>query len=182
MKWNDAVELFNIPKRKSVADLEHLPPKLKKMFNTWMDDLTYSLYLSGSVGSGKTYAAIAVLKKIYELKKRDWQIYITSFVLDNELLKANRDGGEEYVLQKYKECHVLYIDDLGAQRITDRVIAQYIHIIEWRIDHEQPTIFTSNFKVHELEKNFGDRLASRLAEAEQIVFPKKDYRKGMQFD
>jgi hypothetical protein len=42
-----------------------------------------------------------------------------------------------------------------------------------------PTVFTSNISRKDIEKNLGDRIASRLQMTTEIIFPKKDYRKGL---
>jgi DNA replication protein DnaC len=180
LSWERAIELFSIGKIYHEASLVNLPEKIKNFFYEWIEaPKGRSLYLSGSPGSGKTYASICLLKSLIDKRKYSWIIYVRSDELDNELLKACDERAESYVLEKYHEVPFLFIDDLGVERVNDRIIKQYYSIIDRRLNNLMPTVFTSNISRKDIEKNLGDRIASRLQMTTEIIFPKKDYRKGL---
>lgn len=143
----------------------------------WIKEPAETLYLSGPPGCGKTYASIAILKELIQQQKYHWLIYIRSDDLDNELLKSIEQKNEREVIEKYSEVPILFIDDLGTERPSERVLKQYLNIIDSRVSNYMPTVYTSNLAIHEIAKTLGDRIASRLQSASEIIFPKKDYRK-----
>ena len=179
LKWEDAVLRFKIGKVHQVASIDQFSDGMRDLFAKWIASPTSSLYLSGSAGSGKTYASVALLKGLIEKKLYPWIIYKRSHELDDELLEAVSTRQESFVLEKYHEVPFLFIDDLGVERVNDRVIKQYYSIIDHRLNNLLPTVFTSNILRKDIDKNLGDRIASRLQMAAEIIFPKKDYRKGI---
>lgn len=136
-----------------------------------------SLFLTGTPGSGKTYFAIALLKGLIDLNIYNWLIFIKSDDLDNELLKAVLESNEAYVLEKYHDVPFLFIDDIGVERVNERIIKQYYSIIDRRLSNLLPTVFTSNLSVEQIGNTLGDRIASRLAMTTEVSFPKMDLRK-----
>ena len=80
-------------------------------------------------------------------------------------------------MEKYCEVPVLFIDDLGTEKDSDRVRQQYGKIIDERVGNELPTVYTSNLDLDHIGKTLGDRIASRLQVSYQIKFPDRDLRK-----
>jgi DNA replication protein DnaC len=179
LKWEDAVLRFKIGKVHQIASIDQFSEGMRDLFAKWIANPNFSLYLSGSAGSGKTYASVALLKGLIEKQEYPWIIYKRSYELDDELLEAVSNRQESFVLEKYHEVPFLFIDDLGVERVNDRVIKQYYSIIDHRLNNLLPTVFTSNILRKDIDKNLGDRIASRLQMAAEIIFPKKDYRKGI---
>ena len=138
-----------------------------------------SLYVTGSIGSGKTYFCFALLRELLEQRECHWVIFVRSCDLDDELLNACETGRESYCLEKYKTVPFLFIDDLGVERTTDRVIKQYYNIIDFRVSNSLPTVFSSNLTPEDTSTTLGDRISSRLQVAKIIKFPKQDLRKQL---
>ena len=63
-----------------------------------------------------------------------------------------KDGSFEKKLQRVREANILMLDDIGAEEVTpwvrDEVIGPLLH---YRMVHELPTFFSSNFNYSELE-------------------------------
>lgn len=101
------------------------------------------LLLQGTFGSGKTYAACAVLiAKAAESSVR--------FVLFDDLLRecrASFNGGEseEAVIGRYANAGVLCIDDLGKERLTEWSLPILFAIVNRRWERSKPTIVTTNY-------------------------------------
>lgn len=181
LRWEKAYKHFKILKVHQDACLENvekITPAIANAGKKWIKNPKNSLFLSGNTGSGKTYFCIALLRELIE-SYNPWVIYIRSDALDNELLKAVEDRQEDYVLEKYNSVPYLFIDDLGVERISDRLIKQYYSLIDTRMGNLLPTIFTSNTAMENIKNTLGDRIASRLEMAIEIRFPKKDLRKEL---
>lgn len=134
------------------------------------------LYLYGNTGSGKTYFTTALYRALVEVKT-PWMIFVRSDDLDDELLTAIEERQEKTKLMKYCEVPILFIDDLGVERPSDRMIRQYYSIIDKRVGSGLTTIITSNVPVENLP--LGDRTISRLGHFYAIEFPKRDNRKNL---
>lgn len=177
LKWENAINSFRIGKIYQEALLKNVFMGLRMFAMNWAKLPTETLYLSGPPGCGKTYASIAILKELILQKKYHWIIYTRSDDLDNELLKSMEQKNEAEVIEKYSQVPILFLDDLGTERPTERILKQYLNIIDSRVSNCMPTVYTSNLAIQEVAKTLGDRIASRLQSAYEIIFPKKDYRK-----
>lgn len=153
-----------------------LPPQVVELGKRWVDKKApKSLLLTGVPGSGKTYFAYALYHDLFNSEN----IFATARAIDKELLKASRElpGEEDFALEKYLECPVLFIDDLGLERATERMLGVWYDIFEARGLKNLVTVITSNFSRDQILSNLGDRISSRLNEFYSITFPSKDLRK-----
>ena len=108
------------------------------------------MYLSGSFGSGKSYILSALLN---ELSNKGFKTIIVHYP---SLLKKLKASFNEYnydeVLDEITTCDILLIDDIGAENNSpwarDEVLGT---ILQYRMDNELSTFFTSNFTIDELE-------------------------------
>jgi predicted ATPase len=178
--WENAASLSAIPSRYRNASIDNcdlLPIGIVELGKRWINAFQKPcLYLHGNTGSGKTYFATALYRALVE-KKIPWMIFVKSYDLDDELLQAIEDRHEKTKLMKYSEASILFIDDLGVERPSDRVIRQYFSIIDKRVGEGLVTVLTSNSSKKNLP--FGDRMISRLEYFYDIEFPKKDLRKNL---
>lgn len=188
MTWEEIVKLYKIPLIYRDVCLEkcHINKKLIELMQKWLKTSYFnrpSLMLSGNTGCGKTYFAYALFRKIIESNYRDIR-FIKSNELDKLLLTALLEKRDYYELQKFSEVGILFLDDLGTERTSERLISQYFDIIDYRVSNRLPTIYTSNLSLddfHNPDKtNLGERIASRLSVCYEIKFPKKDLRRNME--
>ena len=122
--------------------------RLKKKMN---NEPVKGLYLSGSFGSGKSYLLSALLNELSNKGFKTVNVYYPS------LLKRLKSSFNEYnyddVLDEIMSSDVLLIDDIGAENNTlwsrDEVLGT---ILQYRMDNELTTFFTSNYTIEELEK------------------------------
>jgi len=83
----------------------------------------------------------------------------------------------EDVLGEVRECKVLCLDDLGAERVTDFAREQVYRLVNYRYEQELPILATTNLGPGELEAQLGARIVSRLAEmCEWVALECDDYR------
>lgn len=154
------ITCFDLPKEISEAsfskayrdDNKRLP--IFKYFKEFMDSYLKDkkgkgLYLSGSFGSGKTYLVAALFN---ELAKKNIS---SALVYYPELLRSLKSSfGSDYE-EKFdfiKTVPLLLLDDIGAENTTswsrDEVLGP---ILQYRMEEELPTFFTSNLTLSELE-------------------------------
>lgn len=108
------------------------------------------LYLHGSFGSGKSYIINALINELGKKGVRGVSVYYPN------LLKMLKDSfGTSDFERKFNEImtsDVLLIDDIGAENNTlwsrDEVLGT---ILQYRMDNDLSTFFTSNLNLEELE-------------------------------
>lgn len=140
------------------------------------------LYLSGSLGVGKTYLLAAIANKLAENNIQSLLIHFPSFSV--EMSGAIQNGNPNDILNRIKKVPVLMLDDIGATRLTSWMRDDVLGIIlEYRMQNELPTLFSSNLSMEELQEQYltynnrGDReplKAMRIME--RIKFLAKEYQ------
>lgn len=130
---------------------------------------TKGLYLSGNFGSGKSYIVSACLNELVKDGNTAAMIYYPEFLRS---LKSSfsTDFDEQY--DYARKSDLLLLDDIGAENITpwsrDEILGP---ILQYRMENNLPTFFTSNLTMDELEihlsegKNSVDKVkAKRIIE------------------
>lgn len=159
-KVNNTTTFFETPKvlmNASLSDLitekernsilKYIKDFLKKKMN---NEPVKGLYLSGSFGSGKSYILSALLNELSNKGFRTVNVYYPT------LLKRLKASFNEYnyddVLDEIMTSDVLLIDDIGAENNSswarDEVLGT---ILQYRMDNNLTTFFTSNYNINELE-------------------------------
>jgi hypothetical protein len=103
------------------------------------------LLLGGPPRTGKTRLAYLLLSRLHHLERRRI-IALTATAFSHQVSVSFGDGngrGEAFIDQLAK-VPVLFIDDLGKGRFTERVEAEFFHVIDTRSSHLLPTILTTN--------------------------------------
>ncbi len=110
------------------------------------------IYLYGNFGSGKSYLISALFN---DLAKKDIRSVI---VHTPELIRSIKDSFDTDYSDRFDavlNAPLLLLDDIGAEYLTpwsrDEVLEP---ILQYRMDEELPTFFTSNYSIKELEKHF----------------------------
>lgn len=110
---------------------------------------TKGLYLSGSFGSGKSYIISAMLNELVKDGYTCAMIYYPEFL---RILKSsfNIDFDEQY--DYARKSDLLLLDDIGAENITDWSRDEILGpILQYRMENNLATFFTSNLSLEELE-------------------------------
>ena len=127
--------------------LKYIQDFLKKKIN---NEKVKGLYLSGSFGSGKSYILSAVLNELSNKGFSTVNVYYPSLL--RRLKSSFNEDNYEEVLSEIMEADVLLLDDIGAENNTawarDEVLGT---ILQYRMDNDLTTFFTSNFTIDELE-------------------------------
>lgn len=164
--YNDARRVRDFPPRFVDADLAQVDsPALAE----WVKALPRkvqdcpSLLIAGPTGTGKTYAAYAVLRAMGVDR---WQA-VTYADLAAELRPSGRDP--ESAFDRYAKTHLLLLDDLGAAKGSEWVEEMTYRLINRRYEQRLPSIFTTNVPLAKLREVLGERVASRLVEMCRVV-------------
>jgi DNA replication protein DnaC len=162
-KYQENVFLFEVPKKVKEASLKDLYKNDKNRVNfmkyvkTFIDDLSSNnhpkgIYLHGSYGTGKTYLIAALFNELAKKNVRSAIIYVPEFL---RVLKSSFGEDFEEKYDYIKKVPLLLLDDIGAEYLTpwarDEIIGT---ILQYRMDEDLPTFFTSNLNLKQLEEHF----------------------------
>lgn len=132
------------------------------------------LWLSGPSGSGKTRTAFDMLKAWSEELQAPGA-YITAHELMLKAVESAFANREYAFITEWSRVPVLFIDDLGNNRLTPSMESALFGVLNNRFAHERPTIFTTQFLFRELRQRFdneklAEALERRIAEHADVVF------------
>lgn len=163
--------------------IDVLPQNIIEFCKKWVENpLRESLFLSGCPGSGKSYLMVALIHELFKKNPLLWQRYSRTVDLFEESLKIMKDDGRsKEFLGKYAECDVLFFDDVGAEKGSERVEKDFFSIIDYRTNAAMPFVFTSNLTKEEFGRVYHGRIASRMQMVREIKFPQRDLRKEKGF-
>lgn len=109
------------------------------------------LYLHGPFGVGKTFLLGGIA---HELSEQGYPSLIVHFpTLAVEMKNSIGKNTTEDKLDKFKKAPILMIDDIGADSLSSWIRDDILGVIlQYRMQEELPTFFTSNFDMMQLEK------------------------------
>jgi len=124
-----------------------------------------SFLFIGATGLGKTHLSSAVARILIE--KGAYVVYESSITLFGDF-EAKRFGNNGYNsetgedVDRYTECDLLIIDDLGCEVTNNFTLSCLYNIINTRIMMHKSTIINTNLSQSELRKRYSDRIISRI--------------------
>ncbi len=139
--------------------------RLWEFARTFVPDHSDSFLFIGATGLGKTHLSSAVAKVIIE--KGAYVVYESAIKLFGDF-EARRFGGNGYNaesgddVERYTECDLLIIDDLGCEISNQFTLSCLYNIINTRIMMHKSTIINTNLPQNELRKRYSDRIISRI--------------------
>lgn len=121
-----------------------------------------NLLFMGKTGLGKTHLSSSVAKELIE---RGYGVVYESaqnIISDFEKEKFSRLSDDLPDTQKYLECDLLIIDDLGTEMLTQFTVSCLYNLINSRIVNEKSMIISTNVERSELLSRYSERITSRL--------------------
>ena len=127
--------------------------RMIKFVNAYPNNLK-GLYLYGDFGVGKSFMVAALAHDLSEKRGvSSTLLHYPSFVID--VKNAIGDGNVKTLVDEIKLAEVLILDDIGAEQSTAWVRDEILQVIlQYRMQEDLPTFFTSNFNFEDLEKHF----------------------------
>ena len=103
---------------------------------------------------GKSFMVAALAHDLSEKRGvSSTLLHYPSFVID--VKNAIGDGNVKTLVDEIKLSEVLILDDIGAEQSTPWVRDEILQVIlQYRMQENLPTFFTSNFNFEDLEKHF----------------------------
>lgn len=117
---------------------------------------TKGLYVSGNFGCGKTFIVSALVNELAKKGKKCVFVHYPEYL---RTLKSSFSDPYEYnnKFNVAKNAEILVLDDIGAENVTawgrDEILGT---ILQYRMDNNLVTIFTSNFKIDELNNHLAN--------------------------
>jgi DNA replication protein DnaC len=164
-----------------VAFLDTVESKLAPQMQTALKEYTpdQSVLLHGITGTGKTRTAWAMFNKAWLHYYPKHSNFLTMRKLEQEIERgfANQNHGD--VIERLTSCAVLVVDDLGKERLTQRMESDLFSIIDERTSNKRPTIITTNYNGNGLSDRFsngetGSAIIRRLKDYFEIYGASKE--------
>lgn len=114
------------------------------------------IYLNGSFGSGKTYLIAALFNEMAKKGVPSILVYYPDFLVSLKSSLFSSESGYDFYdrLDSTKRIPLLLLDDIGAEKVSDWTRDDVLGpILQYRMQNNLPTFFTSNLTIEELEKN-----------------------------
>lgn len=163
-QYRDNIYYFNISENLKNASMKDIDTKDKNRFETikWINNFINEytngikckgIYLNGNFGCGKTYLLSAMLNELAKRGHKVAMVYYPEFLrtLKESFSSINADEYKNK-FNYIKKVELLLLDDIGAESLTewsrDEVLGT---ILQYRMEENLPTLFTSNLSMKELE-------------------------------
>lgn len=140
-----------------------------------------NLLFTGAPGLGKTFLSACIARKVsengfsvvYDTAAHIFQQFESGkFGRDNPYEEA-----PEREINRYLNCDLLIMDDLGTEMLTSFVQAAFYRILNDRLISRRKTILSTNLALPALRERYGAAAASRLeGEYQLLQFYGKDIR------
>jgi primosomal protein DnaI len=161
-RYLDNVSYFDVPNAIKEAKMKDIYTNDKNRFEviTYLKDFITNygkeplkgLYLNGSFGSGKSYLVAAMFNELAKKEVKSSVVFWPEFLRD---LKASFQSDYSEKFEMIKRAPLLLIDDIGAENTTawsrDEILCP---LLQYRMDQNLPTFFTSNLTLEDLEHHF----------------------------
>lgn len=138
-----------------------------------------NLLLIGTTGTGKTHISTAiaaeVIKQGFDVLYDSAQNIISAF--EDDRFRSGY-GQRELLSEKYMECDLLIIDDLGTEFVNQFTVSVLYNVINTRKNKGLSTIISTNLTAQELAAKYEGRIYSRIVGSDYTVlfFSGRDHR------
>jgi DNA replication protein DnaC len=175
---NPCVEIISEEKNNKMKEYREFEIKNKIPSKYWdintsrqeiiKNSFSKSMFITGGVGTGKTVFASSLAKKyILNGNGVEWVSYPALIMeIQNKFSKKLLSDEETAfdLAEKYaKTDDILFLDDLGAEKLTEFVRQITYFILNEREQNQLITVITSNFSIKQLDEQIDERVSSRIA-------------------
>ncbi|MCP0886734.1 primosomal protein DnaI [Ligilactobacillus sp. WILCCON 0076] len=111
------------------------------------------MYLEGNFGVGKTFLLAAIANKLAEKGFETTLVHFPSFAVEvkNSIGKNNTSD----IVDEIKRAPILMLDDIGADQLSSWLRDDILGVIlQYRMQEELPTFFSSNLSMQQLETEY----------------------------
>jgi DNA replication protein DnaC len=121
-----------------------------------------NLLFIGGTGLGKTFLSACIARTVAD--KGYSVVYETASHLFNKLEQAKFNPSDESrrEAEKFSNCDLLIIDDLGTEMPGQFVTAALYNLVNDRLLAGAPMLISTNLNVDEINRRYSPQIASRL--------------------
>ena len=135
---------------------EYKTPEFEKSQNK-------NLFFYGNTGLGKTHLSSAIARELIE--KGFDVVYDTAqkivYAFERERFSKTGDYDED-ATERYLNCDLLIIDDLGTEYPGSMSVSTIFNIINSRLATNKNTIISTNMTYPQMQAKYEDRITSRI--------------------
>lgn len=157
------IQLISLPEKLrtvTAADLDFTDVNRLPLYEAMRDFLervgsnNKGFYIFGNFGIGKSYLMAYLAHQLSSRHQLSTiMLHYPTFVVD--VKNAIGEGSVKERIDQVKMAEVLILDDIGAEQHSSWVRDDVLQVIlQYRMQEDLPTFFTSNFSFNELEKHF----------------------------
>lgn len=199
-KLNNLFELSGLPKK--YFEPQHL---VKREVDAdcwdWLEDVRNNIVekvqsglniviTSTIVGNGKTSWAVRLLQRYLAETALDGRMVEKGmFVVSAQLLTEFGDYNyfqtmKEFLerFEKLKTCDLLVIDEIGGGSLTKASYPYLYDLVNYRVDNNLSTIYTTNYTDEEIIDLLGQRLYSRIYDTSVVLEFEASNVRGLEVD
>ena len=199
-KLNNLFELSGLPKK--YFEPQHL---VKREVDAdcwdWLEDVRNNIVekvqsglniviTSTIVGNGKTSWAVRLLQRYLAETALDGRMVEKGmFVVSAQLLTEFGDYNyfqtmKEFLerFEKLKTCDLLVIDEIGGGSLTKASYPYLYDLVNYRVDNNLSTIYTTNYTDEEVINLLGQRLYSRIYDTSVVLEFEASNVRGLEAD
>ena len=199
-KLNNLFELSGLPKK--YFEPQHL---VKREVDAecwdWLEDVRSNIVeevqrglniviTSTIVGNGKTSWAVRLLQRYLAETALDGRMVEKGmFVVSAQLLTEFGDYNyfqtmKEFLerFEKLKTCDLLVIDEIGGGSLTKASYPYLYDLVNYRVDNNLSTIYTTNYTDEEIINLLGQRLYSRIYDTSVVLEFEASNVRGLEVD
>ena len=147
------------------SNMKYVAERAKAYAENFKPGQSPSLLFFGGTGLGKTHLSIAVAKRVIELENDVVYGTAQNIFSDFEYERFGRSYSDTSASRtdKYFDCDLLIVDDLGTEIKTQAVTAFLYNLINTRLGAGKPMIINTNLTTPDaIVERYDDRVASRL--------------------
>ena len=160
-------------------EMENYYNRCKNYAETFNTKTCSNMILFGATGLGKTHLSTSIAKVVIELGYDVIYDTAQNVFEDFQFERFNRSYQDtsESRTDKYFECDLLIMDDLGTEVNNQFTVSTLYNLLNTRINCEKSTIINTNLERNDLRKIYTDRITSRLfGEFSAMLFKGTDIR------
>lgn len=195
-KLNQLFELSGLPKKYFEPQLL-VERKADSECWQWLEDVRSNIVeevqsglsiviASSTVGNGKTSWAVRLLQRYLAETALDGRMVEKGmFVVSAQLLTEFGDFNYFQTMQEFlerferlKTCDLLVIDEIGGGSLTKASYPYLYDLVNYRVDNNLSTIYTTNYSDEEIINLLGQRLYSRIFDTSVVLEFEADNVRG----
>ncbi len=166
--------------QRAYDNMSYVLKTMREYADDFEPEKSQNLLLLGGTGLGKTHLSTALAKSLIDSGHDVVYTGAIGMIADFEHNRfGNATGGESgNNLDRYYDCDLLIIDDLGAEVSNQFTVSTIYNVLNNRISLGLPTVISTNLNQNELNTRYWDRITSRiLGEFRPLIFVGNDVRK-----